>query len=377
MPASYNHDRGLIIYIVDGSIAVTGAFVGARNISLALRGAAKVVLILPSGSKIPAEMLDDFYSVRFLPFGSLRRAFGSVLQYPFFIFMSSMRIRLMMRKDSASVLIFNDFYFVHGIFVRLFGYRGRIYSWVRIDPNFLGRTLSYACLQALKVFGVKFVGVSQFILSKLPKRVDAALLYDSLPVVPDLGSNIPKKVRLVYISNYIKGKGQEKAVAVASILITEYPLLTLEFYGGDMGLEKNRAWKAELMSRVSQLGLSDRITFHDFTHDPFSVLHGAYAALNFSQSESFSMTVLEASAAGVPVVCTRSGGPAEIVEEGVSGYLVALDDTEAMCAALRRLIDSPQLARQMGEAGRREFANRFSFDRYQQRLRSILGITDH
>lgn len=72
--------------------------------------------------------------------------------------------------------------------------------------------------------------------------------------------------------------------------------------------------------------------------------------------------VLEAMAAGKPVVATRAGGTAEAVVDGETGILVRPGDTDALGAALRRLAGDPDLRRRMGEAGRARARERFGVD---------------
>jgi glycosyltransferase involved in cell wall biosynthesis len=64
------------------------------------------------------------------------------------------------------------------------------------------------------------------------------------------------------------------------------------------------------------------------------------------------VVVLEAMAAGLPVVATRVGGIPEIVQEGVTGTLVGADDDVAFGEALVALLEAPDLRARMGEAGR-------------------------
>jgi glycosyltransferase involved in cell wall biosynthesis len=76
-------------------------------------------------------------------------------------------------------------------------------------------------------------------------------------------------------------------------------------------------------------------------------------------AEPFGIVVIEAMAAGRPVIASRSGGIAEIIEDGVSGVLVEPADAEALAAALRRLIDDPAERRRLGAAAQQR-AQRYS-----------------
>src|SRR5262249_38619380 len=101
---------------------------------------------------------------------------------------------------------------------------------------------------------------------------------------------------------------------------------------------------------------------------------GAIAALNFSVSESFSMTVLEASAKGVPVIATRSGGPAEIIEDGISGILVPVDDVASMAAAIRLLVCNRDYRSSIGRAAAERVRGTFSLDGFCRQLREVMAL---
>lgn len=80
-----------------------------------------------------------------------------------------------------------------------------------------------------------------------------------------------------------------------------------------------------------------------------------------SDEEGFGLVVVEAMACGVPVVATRCGGPEEIISNGSDGYLVPLDDSQALATHLRMLCGE-SLNLRMGEEARRTALSRFSTD---------------
>jgi glycosyltransferase involved in cell wall biosynthesis len=141
-----------------------------------------------------------------------------------------------------------------------------------------------------------------------------------------------------------------------------------------MGLEKNRLYRRSLEQSSEISGLSEIVHFGDFAENTREVLAGNLAALNLSQSESFSRTVLEASAAGLPVIASRSGGPEEIIEHNETGYLIPLNDPVSCANAMIALCDNPLKARDMGAAGRRRIIRLFSSDRFRQELMSLFDL---
>ena len=76
--------------------------------------------------------------------------------------------------------------------------------------------------------------------------------------------------------------------------------------------------------------------------------------------ESFGIAAVEAMAMGLPVVASRVGGLAEIVEDGRTGFLVKPGDAVELAGAVRRLMDSPDMRARMGQAGRRRAVEHFS-----------------
>jgi glycosyltransferase involved in cell wall biosynthesis len=78
--------------------------------------------------------------------------------------------------------------------------------------------------------------------------------------------------------------------------------------------------------------------------------------------EGLGVSLLQAAAAGVPIVTTRAGGLPEAVADGVSGILVPPGDVPALTEAVRRLLCDEALRRRMGEAGRARILAEFSID---------------
>ena len=90
-----------------------------------------------------------------------------------------------------------------------------------------------------------------------------------------------------------------------------------------------------------------------------------------SKNEGLPMSVLEAMAHGIPVVATPVGGIPQVIRDGVDGYLVGVDDVEALSAALLCLAQNPGRRAEMGAAARRKIEREFGIDAAVKRLAAI------
>jgi sugar transferase (PEP-CTERM/EpsH1 system associated) len=111
-------------------------------------------------------------------------------------------------------------------------------------------------------------------------------------------------------------------------------------------------------------------------HDIAEVMRGFDCFVLPSLAEGISNTLLEAMASGLPVIATRVGGNAELMEEGLTGRLVPRADPEALATEILRYFDDPLLARRHGGAGRSLVEKRFSLDlmvrRYDELYTGVL-----
>lgn len=88
-----------------------------------------------------------------------------------------------------------------------------------------------------------------------------------------------------------------------------------------------------------------------------------------SRYEGLSLAAMEAMAAALPIICTRTFGASELVEEGVNGLIVESENLQALTEAMRKLADSSDLRHSMSQAARLRFEEKFSADRMMKSLR--------
>jgi len=140
-------------------------------------------------------------------------------------------------------------------------------------------------------------------------------------------------------------KGHRTLVDAIEPLMRARPNLHLVFVGsGSPVFEQTRA-------RVAELGLQDRIHLLGTRNDVPNLLAGSDLFALATEQEASGTVYVEAAACGLPVIGTDVGGVSEMMRPGATGILVPPRDTEALRAALERLIDDPGLRRSMGRAG--------------------------
>jgi glycosyltransferase involved in cell wall biosynthesis len=88
--------------------------------------------------------------------------------------------------------------------------------------------------------------------------------------------------------------------------------------------------------------------------------------------DSFPTVILEAMAAGKPVVATRSGGASEMVVEGKTGYLIPIENIEKGIEALEKLIQDTELRQRFGEAGKKRVLSEFSLEAFEDKIKTHL-----
>lgn len=365
------------IVIVDGAVALTGGLRCAARTARLLAPWADTILVLSPEALVEPHELAAFGRVVRMPVVQLRKSPLSAATYLPRVVVGGWRLRRLLADVRADVLILNDFFMLQGAAARALGFGGRVLTWVRLDPTRFPAALSRLWLAAALRSSDAVVAVSDFIVSRLPPHRKVVRIYDSVdPDLPAPGAAPPTTgaAEIVFVANFITGKGQTYAIDAFAKIAAEFPQARLGFYGGDMGTDKNRAYLQDLRTRAAASGFGDRIAFNGFATDLPAVMARATAALVLSESESFSLTCLEASQLGVPVIAFRSGGPAEIVVDGETGYLCDVGDTACVARALRALLSDREEARAKGMTGAAHVADKFGSASFVAALRPLLGV---
>ena len=168
-----------------------------------------------------------------------------------------------------------------------------------------------------------------------------------------------------------------------------YPARLEDYKGHDLLLEAAKNLKAEgreffiliagrgnqeqkLREQAQAMGVSDRVQFLGFVEDMAGFLSLLTVQLNCStQSEACSMSIIEGMSLGLPTVASRCSGNPWLVEDGVTGLLFENNSPEALTTALKKLMDDPALAQELGIAARASYEARFTGEMFAANLERV------
>jgi glycosyltransferase involved in cell wall biosynthesis len=170
----------------------------------------------------------------------------------------------------------------------------------------------------------------------------------------------PVPGRIVMIGRLARQKRPDLAVRAFVDVRRRYPAAELHFVG-------EGPLRSDVETLVSELGLAGAVKFLGVRSDVPALLARADCLLLSSDYEGCPFSVLEAMAAGVPVVATRVGGVAELVAEE-TGLLVEPGRPDLLAAAVAELFADPARARALGEAGRERVRQRYSSQKMTEAL---------
>jgi glycosyltransferase involved in cell wall biosynthesis len=139
-------------------------------------------------------------------------------------------------------------------------------------------------------------------------------------------------------------KDHATAVHTMSRVVAKVPRARLVLVG--QGPEETT-----IRTLVEREGLEDKVLFLGLRQDVARLLQAADVFLLTSISEGIPLTLIEAMAAGLPIVCTNVGGTSEVVGDGETGYLAPAKDEERLAACLAKLANDPGLRQHLGTAG--------------------------
>jgi glycosyltransferase involved in cell wall biosynthesis len=158
--------------------------------------------------------------------------------------------------------------------------------------------------------------------------------------------------RLLFVGRFDRHKGGDVVIDAFRKVSQRFPRIRLCFAGPDDGVtdDQGRNWTLakyleerapDVAGRIDWLGQQPNSSLAELRRKAFATIVG-------SRYETFGIVVLEAIAYGCPLAATRTGGIAEIVEDGVNGVLARPGDPDHLASAITRLLEAPEFAAKLG-----------------------------
>lgn len=214
------------------------------------------------------------------------------------------------------------------------------------------------------VFCVSEYTQNKFIINYQEQREKTQVIYNGLNLDiyhSGLEKDNNQSVTLIVVGYIIEEKGFQNLLSSAVLLKDQNFRIQIVGEG---------PYKTELQNMVSTLGLSDKVQFLGQRNDVPELLSKADIAVVPSiWQEACAYTVIESTAAGLPLVVTSVGGNPELVEDGVNGYIVKPADHDDLADRLKTLINDPKLRLKMGKKSWEKALQDFNVERvYQQQM---------
>ncbi|MDR3651527.1 MAG: glycosyltransferase family 4 protein [Paludibacter sp.] len=216
--------------------------------------------------------------------------------------------------------------------------------------------------------------LSEYLYPDIQKYVNKDHVYYCANGITDIEitpNNRNKKdvIELLFLSNLMESKGVFVLLEVCQILKRKKINFHCTFVGGAGDISEY-----EFRSKVLEMDLIDHVKYvgKKFGKDKENAFNNADIFVHPTFNDCFPLVLLEAMQYSLPVVSTLEGGIPDIVDEGVTGFLVNQKDVEAFADKIEILINNPELRLQMGQTGRLKYEKDFIVDKFEYRFNGIL-----
>jgi len=188
--------------------------------------------------------------------------------------------------------------------------------------------------------------------------------------IPEPPSNFPAGRVILTVGRWLESeryKGMDTLITAMPRLLPRWPDLQLVIAGdGD-----DRPWLEHLTEKNGV-----RLHVHFFAGLSYAELAACYAACEIfalpSAAEGFGLVYLEAMARGKPVIGGAHGGAPEVIQDGVTGYLVQHGDAIQLTTSIETLLAHPEIGREMGARGAHRVEREFRFNVFVKAFKRIL-----
>jgi len=177
----------------------------------------------------------------------------------------------------------------------------------------------------------------------------------------EIESNIPI---IGFVARMVTWKGHKIFYQALAKVKHYYPNFKVLIVGDTiLNWENPNEFKFELHKLADELNISDKLIYTGFRKDIPAIMKAIDIFVHASLKEPFGLVIIEAMAAGKPVIASKVAGPLESVVDGETGLLVPPGDVEGLTKAILFMLNNQKKQKKMGEAGQKRVKNLFNLDR--------------
>jgi glycosyltransferase involved in cell wall biosynthesis len=190
-------------------------------------------------------------------------------------------------------------------------------------------------------------------------------IYNPVVMPPASDASLREPSSILFLGQLGRRKGCYDLLEATALLVAKHPRIKVRM-AGDGEVEK-------VKTAVERLGLREHVEVLEWVSGPrkSALLDSASVYALPSYCEALPMSVLEAMAAGLPVICTPVGGIPEAVTHGLEGVVVAPGNIAALADALDMFLENPEIRQRMGRAARLKIESGFSAARVLPQIENL------
>jgi glycosyltransferase involved in cell wall biosynthesis len=183
----------------------------------------------------------------------------------------------------------------------------------------------------------------------------------------------PHKLRIGTVGHLAPIKGQEDFVRAAALVIQNHPDTEFIIAGEDKSPAREN--RIDLEKLILELGLKEKVKLAGWVDDMPAFLANLDLFVSAARAEPFGLAIVEAMAAGVPVVATASEGAREIIDDNKSGRLVSIGDVASLAAAIDQLMNDETERHRLAQNAQAVARERFSLERMVEGVEGVYKAT--
>ncbi len=301
--------------------------------------------------------------------------------------LANLRLGLQLRKQRPGLIHVNDPFFYaalrHGL--NLAGMKTVVH--VQIEHNLEGLRWAFRHPPDLIIACAAFLEdhVRQTLPVELRERQRIAVVPNSVDIVrfqpgdklaakQKLGTPLDRPLVLM-LANLAEHKGQETTIRAVAELKTRGTPVSAWLAGVER--EPGSRYQAKLEALIDSLDLKQDVRLLGFRDDAPLLLQAADVMLLPSTKEGLPLTIVEAQAAKIPVIASPTAGVPEVIEEGVTGFLVAADDVRSYANRIEQVVKEPTRLQSLLENAYRQATTKYNWEECRDQMcelyRQLLG----